>query len=160
MYGSSLNQFYPHYLGHLLGFWVTCGVKMMSLHHCWGWEPPQTASCIPIRHIQNAWAHLYAVHGHMAVISNSHTHLIWLRFHHLYLLSQIDGIMSLLRVTATSNCFLHPIRHRKRFWAHCYAVHRHMVAALHSSTHPTWVRFLGSLILAKLRQDRTLVVRV
>ncbi len=29
-YSSSLKQLYPHYLGYILGFWVTCGVKMMS----------------------------------------------------------------------------------------------------------------------------------
>ncbi len=29
-YGSSLKQLYPHYLAYILGFWVTCGVKMMS----------------------------------------------------------------------------------------------------------------------------------
>ncbi len=27
--GSSLKQLYPHYLTQILGFWVTCGVKMM-----------------------------------------------------------------------------------------------------------------------------------
>ena len=26
---SSLTQFYPPYLAQILGFWVTCGVKMM-----------------------------------------------------------------------------------------------------------------------------------
>jgi len=29
-YGSSLAQVYPHYLGQIWGFWLTCGVKMMS----------------------------------------------------------------------------------------------------------------------------------
>jgi hypothetical protein len=29
----SLTQFYPTYLAQILGFWVTCGVKMMSLCH-------------------------------------------------------------------------------------------------------------------------------
>ncbi len=52
-YGSSLKkQLYPHYLGQILGFWLTCGVKMMSLCHGWGWQPPQTASHIHIRHIK------------------------------------------------------------------------------------------------------------
>jgi hypothetical protein len=33
-YGSSLTQLYPPYLAQTLGFfWVTCGVKMMSLRH-------------------------------------------------------------------------------------------------------------------------------
>ncbi len=33
VYGSSLKQLYPPYLAHTLWFWVTCGVKMMSLCH-------------------------------------------------------------------------------------------------------------------------------
>ncbi len=65
-YSSSLTQSYPHFLAQFFGFWVTCGFKMMSLHHghSWGWPPPQTASLIHIRHIQRVWAHWYAVHGH------------------------------------------------------------------------------------------------
>jgi hypothetical protein len=76
-YGSSLKHLYPHYLGHFWGFCVTCGVKMMSLHHDWGWQPTQTASCIHIRQIQSIWAHSYTVHGHMAVASNSYIHTTW-----------------------------------------------------------------------------------
>ncbi len=34
-------------------------------------------------------------------------------------------------------------------WAHWYAVHRHMVVALHSFTHPTWLRFWGSRSLVE-----------
>jgi hypothetical protein len=80
VYGSSLKQLYPHYLGQILGFWLTCGVKMMSLHHCWGWQPHQTASHIHSTHMQSVWVHQYSVHGHMAVASNSYTHTTWLRF--------------------------------------------------------------------------------
>ncbi len=40
---------------------------MISLHHGWGWQPTQTASCIHIRHIQSVWAQWYAAHGHVAV---------------------------------------------------------------------------------------------
>jgi hypothetical protein len=29
-----------------LGFWVTCGVKMMWLCHVWGWQPPQIADFV------------------------------------------------------------------------------------------------------------------
>jgi hypothetical protein len=36
------------------------------------------------------------------------------------------------------------IGHVQKVWAHWYAVHRHMVAALHSDTHPTCPRFWGS----------------
>ncbi len=52
----------------------------MAQCHGWGWQPPQTESHIHIRHIQSVWAHWYVVHGHMAVASNSHTHITWLRF--------------------------------------------------------------------------------
>ncbi len=77
-YGSSLKEFYPAYLCHILGFWVTCGVKMMALRHGWDWQPPQTASHIHIRHIQRLWAHWYAVHGKIAVASKGYTQLTWL----------------------------------------------------------------------------------
>ncbi len=36
------------------------------------------------------------------------------------------------------------VRHIQSIWAHWYAVHWHMVAALHSYTHPTWLRILGA----------------
>ena len=77
-YGSSLKKLYPHYLAHILGFWVNCGIKIMSLRHGWGWQPTQTASHIHIRYIQNVWAHWYAVHEHMALASINYTHLTWL----------------------------------------------------------------------------------
>ncbi len=80
-YDSSLKQLYSHYLGQILGFWVTCGIKMMSLHHGWGGQPTQTASCIYIRHMKTVWAHWCAVHGHIGVASNSsYTPSTWLRF--------------------------------------------------------------------------------
>ena len=48
---------YPSYLSQILGLGFTCGVKMMSLHHGWGWQPPGTSSPIYIRHIHSVWAH-------------------------------------------------------------------------------------------------------
>ncbi len=99
-----LKQVYPQYLAHNLVFWVTCGVKMMWLCHGWGCQPIQTASCIHIRHIQSVWAHWCAVHGHIAVASNSYTHTGNLG----HLCSHNDVITSWLRLTATSNCFPHP----------------------------------------------------
>ncbi len=73
-----LKQLFPHYFYQILGFWITCGVKMMSLHLGLGWQPTQTASCIHIIHIQSVWAYQYAVHGHMVVASNNYTHPTWL----------------------------------------------------------------------------------
>ncbi len=51
----------------------------MSLRHGWGWQPLWTASHIHLRHKQSVWAHWYAVHGHVAVASNSYTHTTWVR---------------------------------------------------------------------------------
>jgi hypothetical protein len=48
-FGSDLGV-----LGHLLN-------EMMSLRHGWGWQPPQTASLIHVRHIQSVGSHWYAV---------------------------------------------------------------------------------------------------
>ncbi len=57
--------------------WVSCGVKIMSLHHGWGWQPPKTASHIHIRHIQISWTHAYAVHGHTLAAIFTYTHPAW-----------------------------------------------------------------------------------
>ncbi len=70
----------PTILGSNFAVWVTCGVKKMSLSHGWGWQPPQTASCIHIINIQSVSTNWYAVHGYMAVATNSYTHNTWLRF--------------------------------------------------------------------------------
>ncbi len=68
------------YLIRVLGFWVTYGVKMMSLCHGWGWQTPQNDSYIHMRHIHSVWAHQYAVHWHMVAALHSYTHPNWLRF--------------------------------------------------------------------------------
>ncbi len=73
-YSSSLTQLYPHLLAQIFGVWVTCGVKMMWLCHGWGWQPPQTASHIHIRHIQSIWAHWYTLHWHMVAALHIFTH--------------------------------------------------------------------------------------
>ncbi len=77
---SSLTQFYPPYLAQTLGFWVTCGVKIMSLCHGWGQQPPQTASHIHDRYVQSVWAYWYSVHRHMVAALHMYTHPTWLRF--------------------------------------------------------------------------------
>jgi hypothetical protein len=40
-------------------------------------------------------------------------------------------------------------RHIQSVWAHWYAIHRHLVAALPIYTHPTWLRFWGSRSLVE-----------
>ncbi len=47
------------------GFFVTCGVEMMPLHHGWGWYLPQTASHIHNRHVQSVWGIGMLSHRHM-----------------------------------------------------------------------------------------------
>jgi hypothetical protein len=58
-------------LGHL---WS----QMMWLCHL-GWQPPQTASHIHIRHAKIIWAHWNAVHWHMVAAWHSFTHPTWRR---------------------------------------------------------------------------------
>jgi hypothetical protein len=77
---AALDSF-NHILGRDLGFWVTCQVKMMSLGHGWGWQPPQTASPTHFRHLQSVWTYWYAVHRHTVADLQSYTHpTSWLGF--------------------------------------------------------------------------------
>ena len=104
VYSSSFTQLYTPYLAQIVGFWVTCGVKVMSLWYGWSWQPPQTASPIYIRHIKSVWVHRYAVHRHKVAALHSYTHPLGSDFGVLcHLWSQNDVIMSWLRLTATSN---------------------------------------------------------
>ena len=102
-YISSLTQLYLPYSAQILGFCVTCGIKMMSLCHGWCWHHSQTASCIHLRHIlHSGWAHWYAVNWHMIAALPSYTPRTWGSdfgvLGHLW--SQNDVIMSWLRLTA------------------------------------------------------------
>jgi hypothetical protein len=106
-YSISLTQLYQHYLGQILGFWVTCWVKMTWLCHGWGWQPSQTASHIHIRHIQSDWAHLYAVHRHAVAALHSYTHPTWLRFWGTWSLVESKWII-LVMVDADSELKLPP----------------------------------------------------
>ncbi len=46
-----------------------------------GWQPPHTASCIHIRHLQSVWAHRYSVHWHrVSALHRSCNQSIWLIF--------------------------------------------------------------------------------
>ena len=141
---TSLTQLYPP----TLWLWVTCGIKMMSLHHGRGWQPPQTASSIHIRHIQSAWVHWYAVHLHTVATIHRYTYpnpTSWLRFLGSGSLVESKWCHYIM-VEVDSNLKLPPLSRLdiQSVWAHLYAVHRHMVAALHSYTHPPWHEFGGS----------------
>ncbi len=119
----------------------------MWLSHSWGWKPPQSASCIHIRHVQSVWAHSYASHRHMIAAFHSYTQLgsdfvLWV----------ICGVKTMWlchdwgwQPPETAPC-IH-IRHVQSVWVHWYNVHRHMVVALHSYSHPTWLGFWGTVSL-------------
>jgi hypothetical protein len=94
---------------HILGFWVTCGVNMMSTRCGWGWGSPQTASPIHITLLPILLGSYFVVMCHL-----------W---------SQHDVIMSWLRLTATSNWFPHPYYTIKSVSAPWYAVDGHTAAA-------------------------------
>ena len=109
-YVSSITQLYPHCLAQILWFCVTCGVKMIPLRHCWGWQPPQTASHILIRHVQSVWSYWYVIHWHtVAAFTQLYPpDLAQIVGHTLSLVESNDVIYSCLSLTATSNCFPHP----------------------------------------------------
>ncbi len=71
----------------------------MSLHHGWGWQPPQTASHIHIhiKHIQSVWEHSYAIHRHTGAASYTYIHPSWPRIWPLATAS----VMARVRVTAS-----------------------------------------------------------
>jgi hypothetical protein len=99
---------------------------MMSLRHGWRCHPIQTASSIPIKNIQNVWAHCYAVHRHKVAALLSYTNPTWLRIWWSWSLSQNDVITSWLRLPSASHIL---ISHVHSVWAHWYTVHRHKVVS-------------------------------
>ncbi len=145
---------YSHYFAQILVFWVTCGVKMMSLRHSWGWRTPKTASCIHIRHVQSVWAHWYDVHGHRVGASNRYTHTIWVRYWGSGSLVESKWLRYCWRRQQPQSTFCIHIRHIQSVWAHWYDVHGHTpVAVLHSYTNTIWVRFWGSGSLVEWSQN-------
>jgi hypothetical protein len=120
--------------------------KMMSLHHGWGWQPPQTASCIHIEHIQSLWAHWYAVHRHTVAALHSYQPYLaqiwgfWVTnveskwCHHIMV--EANSHLKLLSASILNIC---------QVFEHIdMAVHRHTAAAVHSYTCTTWLRCWGS----------------
>ncbi len=122
---------------------------MMSLHHGWGWQPPQTDSPIHIRHMQSVWAHWYAVQGHTVAALHRPT----LLGSNLGFLGHLWSQMSSLRPgwdwQPPQTASLIHIRHMQSIWTNWYAVHGHIVAALHSHTHTSLFSFVGSQSLVE-----------
>ncbi len=148
VFGSAKTWGYPPNLAQILGLWVTCGGKMMWLCRVWGWQPPQTASHIHIRHIQSVWAHWYAIHRHVVAALHSIPTLHGSDFGVLgHLLSQMMSLCHVWGWQPPQTAFHIHIRHVQNVWSHWYAVHWHTVWPLHSYTHPTFLRFgvLGHL---------------
>ncbi len=161
---------YPPYLAQILGFWVTCGVKMMSLCHGWGWQPPQTASLIHLRHLQSVWAHWCAVHWHTVAALHSFTHSNKLRFwcsgslvvveskwcH--YVMFEADSQLKLL---PSSILDIYKVFEHIDMLSIC-TVNWHTVAALNSYTHTPWCKHAsstGATMPVQQRQQRPCNVR-
>ncbi len=124
----------------------------------------QTASHIHIRHVQSVWAHWYAVNGHTAAALYSYTYLTWLRF---------GGTGSLLLVESKwwHNVIVEGDSHLKLLPGSIldiYKVFDHIdMLSIGIGLQPCRVLptllgsdFWGSLILVKLCQNQTLVIRV
>ena len=124
----------------MLGFWDTLwGINMMSLCNGWGWQPPQIASCIHIRHIQSVWAQWIAIHGHTAVASNSYSQLLGSDFGGLCKMGfQHAVIMSCLRLTPPQTASHILIRHKEGVWAHWYALHMR-IGRQPQTVKPAWL---------------------
>ena len=61
-------------------FRFTCGVKMMTQSHGWGWYPPETTSNIHIWYIQSVWATSMLSQGHTGAPLYRHTGQVGPRF--------------------------------------------------------------------------------
>jgi hypothetical protein len=94
----------------VLGFWVTCGVKMMPLHHDWACQPPQPLLLTSTFDIYKVFEHIDMLFW--GIWQQSWTVIPTLLGSDLgvlgHLWSQNDVNTSWLRLTANSNCFLHP----------------------------------------------------
>jgi hypothetical protein len=109
LYSSSLTQFYPPYLAQILGYVVTCGVKML---HFVKVDADSHLELLPTSILD-----IYKVNEHIDMLSMGIQYqpytviptLLDSDFGALgHLWRQNDVIMSWLRLTATSNCFPHP----------------------------------------------------
>ena len=70
---NSLKQLYPHCLTKILGYTVSCGVKMISICHGWGWQPPIHTTWLRFwgsgSLLKSKWCHYFIVEA------NSHLKL-------------------------------------------------------------------------------------
>ena len=115
---------------------------MMSLCQVWGWQPPQTASPIHLRHLKSVWAHWYAVHWHTVAALHSFTHPTRLRFWGTWSLVESKWCIFVMICWQPPQTASHiHIRHIQSDWVHWYAIHGHTVSSLLSYTHPNWLRF-------------------
>ncbi len=106
--GAALDR-YPLYLALILGFWVTCGVK---IGHYVMVEADSHLKLLPtsILDICKVFEHIDMLsigiqHQAYTVIPTLLCSDFWVLGH---LRSQKDVTMSWLRLRATSNCFPHP----------------------------------------------------
>ena len=144
----------PTLLCSELGFWVTCGGKILSLRHGWGWQPPQTATPIHIAHTKC----LTTLIGCPLAYSSNLTQFYPSYFPQIMgFLGHLCGVKLMSLRHAGHGWGWHPpetaspfhIRHIQSVGAHWYDVHWHTAVALHSYTHPTCLRFWGFVPLVK-----------
>jgi hypothetical protein len=118
---------------------------MISLHHCWGWQPPQTASPIHLRHMQSVWTHWYAVHRHMVAALHSYPPY----------LAQIWGfwVTCGVEAEADSHLKLHPtsILDIYKVFEHIKMLSIGMRLQPYTAIHPTWLSFGGAGSLMELK---------
>ena len=127
---------------HIWEFKVTCGVKLMSLRHGWGWYPPQNASHIHIRHIQSVLAISMLSQGHMGVPPYRYTGQVGpldlgIQGHWS---SENDAIASWLRLMSTSDHFTNPYQIYTKCLSHWYAVSRAFWCTCMRWHWPSWLQ--------------------
>ncbi len=115
-YLQRLMPFHRPSLPQIWELWVSYGLVMMPLCHGWGWHPPQIASHIHIRYIQSVLAIVMLSQGHIGLPSLYHfTAQVGPRFGNSRSLEEWnDSIASCLRLTVTSDHFVHPWQWQRR----------------------------------------------
>ncbi len=136
--GQGCPQFWD--FGSILE-WKWC--HWIPLHHGWGWYPPQTGSCIHIRHIQCAWVICMLSQWHMGAPLYPYTRKVGPRFWNLgHLWTENDAITSWLRLSPTSDCF-----------PHLHKTYKNMFEVLFCCLKGLWVHPYTILLVAKLAPD-------
>ncbi len=112
---------------------------------------PVMFHCLPLSSIfYNIWFPLPHSFSPLSILSQQFPDTIarhCCHHHHAYVES-IWCDYGMVEAESPFKLLPHPYyTHLQSVWAHWYAVHQHMVGAFHSYTHPTLLRFWGSVSL-------------